>query len=92
MPDLDVSPGQLSELTVQGGLVAVDRQDPVHASSGQGGDVLALGVQGVRGDDRSGQVQAGHGGQQRAERGDLAGLRAHCGLAEHAPAVVVDHG
>ena len=43
----DLPPGQFGELAAQGGLVALDRQDPVRAAGVQGSDVLALGVQRV---------------------------------------------
>ncbi|HEU0089592.1 MAG TPA: hypothetical protein VFQ77_18435, partial [Pseudonocardiaceae bacterium] len=47
--------------------------------------VAALGVQGICGDHRVGQVDpgGGEGVQQRGEHGDLVGLRADLDLAEH---------
>lgn len=53
--------------------------------------MVALGVQRVRGDHHTGQVEAGQGVQQRGEPVDLAGLAVHGDLPEHDPAVLVDH-
>jgi len=50
--------------------------------------VLALGMQGVRGDHAPGQVQ---GLQQRGERGDLIGLAVHAGLGEHSADLLVGY-
>jgi hypothetical protein len=54
-------------------------------------DVAALGVQGVRGDHHSGQVEAGQRVAQRRESVNLTGLRRHGELPEYDPGVVVDH-
>jgi hypothetical protein len=54
-------------------------------------DVAALGVQGVRGDHHSGQVEAGQRVEQRRESVNLTGLRRHGELPEHHPGVVIDH-
>jgi len=50
--------------------------------------VFALGVQGVGGDHRPGQVQ---GLQQRSEPGDLVGLAVHAGLGEHSADLLVGY-
>jgi hypothetical protein len=67
--DLDRPPRERGELAAQPGLVALDRQHPVRTAGGEGLDVLALGVQRVRGDNDAGEVDAGQGVQQRTERG-----------------------
>lgn len=54
-------------------------------------DVLALGVQRVRGDHHTGQIDAGRGVEQRDEPVDLAGLAIHGDLPEHDPGVLVGH-
>jgi hypothetical protein len=66
-----VAPGQVGELGVRAGLVALDDQQVVRAASGQVGGVLALGMQGIGGDDRAGDVDAV---QQRGEHGDFVDL------------------
>src|SRR3954452_15842572 len=57
-------------------------------------DMIALGVQSVRGDHSTGQVagrvQAGQGVQQWDELGDLAGLAVHIALTQQGAGVVVD--
>src|SRR3954453_11963294 len=68
----DLGPGQPGERGVQRRLVPVDREQVVRAPAGQGGRVLALGVQGVRGDEDHAQV--GQGVQGRGERGDLVAV------------------
>jgi hypothetical protein len=55
----DLPPRQLGELAAQPGLVALHRQHPVRAAGVQIGDVFALGVQRVRGDHHTGQVDIG---------------------------------
>jgi hypothetical protein len=50
--------------------------------------VLALGMQRVRRDHRTGQVE---GAQQRREPGDLVGLALHAGLAQDDPGGLVEH-
>jgi hypothetical protein len=52
----DGLPGQGGELSVQAGLVLLHGEDPVRTAFGQVGDVLALAVQGVGGDDHIAQV------------------------------------
>jgi len=84
--DRDVAPGQGGKLGVQSGLVALDDQQVVSAAPGQVGGVVTLGMQGIGGDDRAGDI---HAVQQRAEQGDLVGLRAHLHLAQyHAMGVI----
>ena len=75
-----VAPGQGGELGVQAGLVALDDQQVLSAAPGQVGGMVTLGVQGIGGDDRAGDVNAV---QQRGEQGDLIGLGAHLHLPQH---------
>ena len=75
-----VAPGQGGELGVQVGLVALDDQQVLSAAPGQVGGVVTLGMQGIGGDDRAGDVNAV---QQRREQGNLIGLGAHLHLAQH---------
>ena len=66
----------------------------MRSTAGEVLDVLALGVQRVRGDHHPGQVQAVQGVEQRGERGDLAALARDCvrlELTEHDPGLLVDH-
>ena len=88
----DVAPRELRELAAQPGLVALHRQHPVRAAGVQVGDVVALGVQRVGGDHHAGQVDAGHGVEQRGEPVDLTGLAVHGQLSEHDPGLLIDHG
>jgi hypothetical protein len=55
----------------------------------QVGGVAALGVQRVRGDDRTVDLDAV---QQRGEQGDFVGLGAHLDLAEHHAMGVIERG
>jgi hypothetical protein len=82
----DLPPRQPEELGVRGWLVGLDDQQVASAGVDQEGGVVALGVQRVGGDQRTGKVQAG---QQRPELGDLVGRRRHLALGEHGPVVVV---
>jgi hypothetical protein len=64
----------------------LDRDHIVRAAPGKVAGVLALGVQGLRGDDRVGDFQAV---QQLSEHRDLIGLGPHLHLAQHhAPGLV----
>ena len=68
----------------------LDGQDVVGVLFGdQELGVLALGMQGVRGDHAPGQVQRL---QQRGELGDLIGLAVHAGLGEHGAGLLVGYG
>jgi hypothetical protein len=58
-------------LGIQAGLVALDRDHIVCAAPGQVAGVLALGVQRVGADDRTGDLDAV---QQGGEQRDLVGL------------------
>jgi hypothetical protein len=51
----------------------LDDQQVLSAAPGQVGGMVTLGMQGIGGDDRAGDVNAI---QQRAEQGDLIGLGA----------------
>jgi hypothetical protein len=73
----DLPPRQPGQLGVQGRLVGHDDQEA---------GVVALGVQRVGGDDRTGKVQAV---KQRLELGDLVGGGGHLALGEHGAVVVV---
>jgi hypothetical protein len=84
--DRDLPPRQPGQLGVQRGLVGLDDQQVVGAAVDQEAGVVALGVHGVGGDDRTGKVQAG---QQRLERGDLVGGGGHLALGEHGAVIVV---
>ena len=80
--DRDLRPGQRGEFGEQPRLVGLDGEQVVGSASGEVGGVAALGVQGVRGDEGVGDVQAV---QQRSERRYLVGLSVHAGLGEHCP-------
>ena len=67
----------------------LDDQHVVRAAPGQVGGVGALGVQRVGRDDRIGDVQAV---QQGGEQGDLIGLSADLGLAQHYPVGMIEGG
>jgi hypothetical protein len=87
--DRHVAPGQGGELGVQAGLVALDDQQVVRTAPGQVFGVGALGVQGVSGDDRIGDVQPV---QQRGEHRDLVGLGVHVHLPQHHTVGMVEGG
>jgi hypothetical protein len=64
----------------------LDDQQVVRAAPSQVAGMGALGVQGVRGHDGAGDLDAV---QQRGEHRDLVGLRPHLGLAQdHAMGMV----
>ncbi|GAA2418848.1 hypothetical protein GCM10010404_91790 [Nonomuraea africana] len=85
--DRDLLPQQSLELGVQGGLILLDDQQVVGVLLGhQEGGVIALGVQGVGGDDASIQVKVF---QQGPEPGDLVGLAVNVGLGQDQARVVI---
>ena len=84
--DRDGPPRQPGELGGQTGLVGLGDQQVLGAAVDQEAGVVALGVQRVGGDQRTGKVQAG---QQRLELGDLVGRRGHLALGEHGAVMVV---
>jgi hypothetical protein len=55
------------------------------------GDVLALGVECIGGDDDSGEICPGQGVKQWRERGDLIRLAINVDLSQDGAGVVVDH-
>ncbi len=74
VPRGDLGPGQRGELAVQARLVAFDGEQVVRATPGEVVGVTVLGVQGISGDDRAGEVDTV---EQWGERGDLVGLAVH---------------
>src|ERR1035437_11137056 len=85
----DLLPGHGPELAVQAGLVATGDQDVVSAPTEQVLGVGPLGVQGVGGDDRIGDVEAI---QQRPKSVDLIGFKVHGALSQDDSADLVDGG
>ena len=75
----DLLPEQLLELPVQGRLVAFDREQVVRPAGVEVVRVLGLGMEGIGGDERPGDVE---GVQQRRESVDFIGLLADGGLSE----------
>jgi len=80
--DRDGPPRQPGQLAVQGWLVGLDDQQVLGAAVDQEAGVVALGVQRVGGDQRTGKVQAL---KQRLERGDLVAGGGHSRWASTAP-------
>ena len=90
MSDRDLAPGQLSELGVQAGLVALDREQVMRAALGdQVLRVAALGVHGVRGDHRPGHADVV---RQGGEHGDLVRFRLHVHLSQDRAMSVIERG
>jgi hypothetical protein len=79
----DGGPGQLLQLLVQGGHVALDGHDVIRAPAEDDLCGVALRVHCVDRDNGGGE--AGERFQQVAHRGDLVGLRVHGGLPEDRP-------
>ena len=83
-------PGQVVELAMRAGLVPFHDQVVARVLAGdQELRVVALGMQGVRGNGVPGQVQWF---QQRGERGDLTGLAVRTGLPRHCAGLLIDDG
>jgi hypothetical protein len=74
-------PEQAGQLPVQDGLVAFRGQDPVRALAGEVGDVVALAVQRVRGDDDTAEVADLF--EQGGEAGDFGGLTVDIGTGQY---------
>jgi hypothetical protein len=88
--DWDSVPGQALAAGQQGGLVGLDREQVVGLFTGdQELGRVRMGVEGVGGDHRPGQVEPV---QQRLERGDLLGGATNLALGQHRAAGVVHTG
>jgi hypothetical protein len=88
--DGDLPRGQGGELSAQAGLVALDGDQVMCAAlAGQVLGVAVLGVQGIGGDHRSGQVD---GVQQRGEHRDLVRLGLDIGLPQDHALRVIEGG
>ena len=85
-------PGQGVELTGLAALVVLDGQQVVSAAFAQVGGVVALGVEGIGGNDHPREIRVRRSGRGEVRAGDFVGLRADLARGESDTVAMTDGG